>query len=82
MIYLFIVNMIGFCCMGIDKYKAIHHCYRIPEKVLLIISIIGGSVGVYCGMQCFHHKTKHPQFSIGIPTMICIQLIIGYYFYR
>lgn len=74
--YFIFINMIGISVMGIDKYKARHHFYRIPEKVLFLISIIGGSLGVWVGMYAFHHKTKHWYFVIGIPVIFLMQVIL------
>lgn len=75
-IYLTIINLIGFFSMGIDKYKAIHHKWRIPENTLFIMAIIGGSIGSILGMQLFRHKTKHPRFVIGMPVILILQVLI------
>ena len=79
-IYLLIINALGFLLMLIDKYKARKNLWRIPEKTLLGVALIGGSIGSYVGMQFFHHKTKHPQFYIGIPVIMAVQLIAVAYF--
>ena len=60
---------------GRDKRKAIRGSFRTPEKVLISVAIIGGSVGAYAGMHMFHHKTKHPKFFIGVPLIIIVQVI-------
>ena len=79
-IYLLIINATGFLLMLIDKYKARKNLWRIPEKTLLAVAFMGGSIGSYAGMQIFRHKTKHPQFYIGIPVIIAVQLIATAYF--
>ena len=79
-IYLLIINALGFLLMLIDKYKARKNLWRIPEKTLLGVALIGGSIGSYVGMQFFRHKTKHPQFYIGIPVIMAVQLIAVAYF--
>lgn len=79
-IYLLIINALGFLLMLIDKYKARKNLWRIPEKTLLGVALIGGSIGSYAGMQIFRHKTKHPQFYIGIPIIMAVQLIAVAYF--
>jgi uncharacterized membrane protein YsdA (DUF1294 family) len=56
--------------MLIDKQKAKKNRWRIPEKVLLGISFIGGSLGGIIGMYLFRHKTKHPLFYISLPLML------------
>ena len=80
LIYLLIVNALGFLLMLIDKYKAKKNLWRIPEKTLLGVALVGGSIGAYAGMQLFRHKTKHPQFYIGIPVIMALQLIAAAYF--
>ena len=75
-IYLIIINIIGLLICFIDKHKAKKNKYRIPEKVLLFISLIGGCFGFYFGMILFHHKTKKLKFYIIIPIMIVIWLAI------
>ena len=79
-IYLLIINALGFLLMLIDKYKARKNLWRIPEKTLLAVAFMGGSIGSYAGMQIFRHKTKHPQFYIGIPIIMAVQLIAVAYF--
>ena len=57
-IYLIIINILAFIIYGLDKYKAIKNKWRIPEQVLLTISLLGGSIGSIIGMYTFKHKTK------------------------
>ena len=55
---------------------------RIPEKVLLLLSALGGSLAMYITMQITHHKTKHLKFMIGIPAIMVVQIaLIVLYFY-
>lgn len=75
-IALIIINVITFCIYGIDKRKAIQKQWRIPEKTLLGLALIGGSIGAIVGMRSFHHKTKKPLFSVGVPIIIIIQVIV------
>lgn len=56
-----------------DKYNAKKNLWRIPEKTLLTVAAMGGSLGCYAGMHTFRHKTKHPKFTIGIPVIMAIQ---------
>ncbi|MFI3209137.1 MAG: DUF1294 domain-containing protein [Eubacteriales bacterium] len=77
-IYLVIVNVIAFAMYGIDKRKAIKHQYRIPEKQLILIAVLGGSVGAYVGMKTFRHKTKHVKFTLGVPAILIAQVLIIY----
>jgi len=79
-LYLIIINLIGFFIMLIDKRKAIKRQWRVSEKALICISIIGGSIGMLAGMSTFRHKTKHKKFTIGIPFILVIQIAILAYF--
>ena len=82
MIYLVIINVLGFLTMSLDKAKAKKQKYRISENTLLFVALIGGSLGSYLGMYCFHHKTKHMKFYIGMPLILFIQILIYcFYFY-
>lgn len=75
-VYMIIINFVGFLIMGIDKRRAKVKAWRIQEKTLFFIAIIGGSIGSILGMQVFRHKTKHKKFTIGMPCILIIQIII------
>lgn len=74
--YLLLINALSFLLMLIDKIKAVKNRWRIPEKTLLGVCAIGGSLGGLLGMKMFRHKTLHPQFSIGIPVMLAVQIVL------
>ncbi len=74
--YLLIMNIAGMIVCGMDKKKAIRHQWRIPERNIFMIAILGGSIGVLIGMHVFRHKTKHKQFTIGIPLILLCQIFI------
>ncbi len=76
-IYLILINALSLLLMLIDKFKAKKKLWRIPEKVLLGVCAIGGSIGGLLGMKLFRHKTLHPQFSIGIPVMLALQIVLA-----
>lgn len=78
-IYLASINIIAFLMYGVDKWNAKHELRRIPEKTLLGLAVVGGSVGAYVGMQLFRHKTRKPKFYIGIPAIFVIQVAIVLY---
>lgn len=75
-IYLVGINLIGYWIMGFDKKRAIKKKYRIPEKTLFAIAILGGSLGSIIGMNTFRHKTKHWYFKYGMPLMLIGQIIL------
>lgn len=70
------INILSFIVYGIDKWRAAHGRWRIPESTLLGLAVIGGSIGALIGMKVWHHKTKHKKFVFGLPAILLIQLII------
>jgi len=83
LIYLILVNLAAFAMYGIDKRKAIKDQWRIPEKTLLLVALLGGSFGAFTGMQVFHHKTKHWKFLLGVPAcmILHVALAVLYWWY-
>ena len=81
LIYLVIINIIAFIVYGIDKWKAQRNRWRISERMLLFLAIIGGSVGALAGIYTFHHKTLHKKFVFGVPLILVIQVMIFYLYY-
>ena len=75
-IYLFIVNALGFLLMLVDKEKAKKNKWRIPESVLLGVTLLCGSAGTLLGMYAFRHKTKKPAFAWGVPFILLMQAVI------
>lgn len=65
--------------MGMDKSKAKRGKWRISEKTLMMIAFIGGSCGMLLGMHYFRHKTKHKLFTIGVPSILIVELIVFVY---
>lgn len=81
-LYLIIVNLVGFAIMGIDKKRAIRGAWRISEASLFFTAIIGGSLGCILGMQHFRHKTKHWYFKYGMPAILILQVCLFTFLYR
>lgn len=77
-IYILVITVLGFLLMGVDKRKAKKHLYRIPEKTLFLLAVMGGSLGSIIGMYFFHHKTRHTKFTFGMPAILIIQIIFFY----
>lgn len=75
-LYLLFVNLVGFFIMFVDKNRAIKNQWRISEKSLIGICVVGGSIGTLLGMQTFRHKTKHKKFTIGVPVILVLQIIL------
>ena len=75
--YLAAVNVVTFTVYGIDKRKARRDAWRIPEKTLFLLPLLGGSVGALLGMKVFRHKTKHWYFVWGIPIILLAQTALA-----
>lgn len=78
--YLLAINAVAFFAYGIDKLKAKRGKWRIPEATLLLLAIIGGSIGAWLGMKVWHHKTMHKKFRYGLPLILLLQLSAVLYF--
>ena len=77
--YLIVINVVTFLIYGIDKWNAKQGSWRISEASLLILAVIGGSIGALLGMKVWRHKTMHKKFKYGLPLILIIQIIlIGY----
>lgn len=81
-VYLLVINLIAFIVYGVDKQKAKKGKWRISEKTLIGLTIIGGSIGAFVGMQVFHHKTKHALFVVGVPLIFFLQVAVVVYLVR
>ena len=79
--YLLIVNAIAFLLMLIDKQKARKNKWRISEAALMFSAVLGGSIGALLGMYTFRHKTKHLKFTLGIPTILVLQIFLVIFLY-
>ena len=78
-IYLVVMNVLGVAVMWSDKRRARLHRWRVPEKVLFGVSLLGGSAGTWAGMYLFRHKTKHWYFVIGMPLILVCQAALAIY---
>lgn len=75
LLYVFIINLIGFGAMAIDKFKAQKGYWRIPEGTLIMITLLGGGIGTISGMYAFRHKTKKLKFTVGLPTILIAEIV-------
>lgn len=80
MIYLAAINIIGFLAMWIDKRKAEKGRWRIQEKTLFMITVLGGGIGTVAGMYTFRHKTQKIAFTIGLPAILILEIVGVIYF--
>lgn len=72
-----VVNAVAFIMYGIDKYRARNGKWRIPEATLLMLAVVGGSVGAWLGMKVWHHKTRHRKFRYGVPAILLLQIVVA-----
>ncbi len=75
-VYLLLINALSLVLMRLDKQFARDHRWRIPERTLLAVAALGGSLGALVGMYAFHHKTKHPKFYLTIPVMLGLHILL------
>lgn len=80
LIYLLLINALGFVLMLVDKWKARKKRWRIPESTLMWVAALGGSIGSLLGMYTVRHKTKHLKFIVGIPLILVAQIFGAIYF--
>lgn len=79
-VYLFLMNLIGFLSMLIDKRRARKNGWRIRERTLFLLAILGGSIGSLSGMYVFRHKTRHWYFILGMPLILILQAALTLFF--
>ena len=72
--YLVIINIAAFILYGVDKSAAIKGKSRIPNRVLIGMAVIGGSIGALAGMYAFRHKTKKKYYTITVPVILLVQI--------
>lgn len=75
-IYLICINLALFIVFGVDKKRAVTHRWRIPEKTMFLLAVLGGCPGGILGMLAFRHKTMHKRFTIGFPLILAAQIIL------
>ncbi|MCI9573970.1 MAG: DUF1294 domain-containing protein [Lachnospiraceae bacterium] len=80
--YLFIINIIGFALMGIDKKRAIRGAWRISEASLFLTAFLGGALGCTLGMRHFRHKTRHWYFKYGMPAIFAAQAFLALFLWH
>lgn len=75
LLYLLAINIFGFFIMWLDKRKARKGAWRIPEKTLFIVTVLGGGIGTIAGMYTFRHKTQKLNFVIGFPFITILEIV-------
>ena len=75
--YLIIINAAGLLFMLTDKRRAQRNLWRIPERTLMAVALLGGSFGTLLGMNLFRHKTKHWQFKVLVPVFFILHIALA-----
>ena len=78
-VFILTASLVSFIMCGFDKFCAIHGKRRISEKALLLSAVFFGSAGLLAGMYIFRHKTKKLKFTIGLPTILILEIILVIY---
>ena len=81
LVWLAVINLLTFIVYGADKRRARKGKWRVPEKTLFLLPLLGGSIGELLGMRVFHHKTKHWYFVWGIPAILLAQIALAVWIY-
>ena len=82
-LYVILINALGLAIMALDKFKAEKGFWRVPEKTLFVVTLLGGGIGTIIGMYAFRHETKKLKFTIGLPTILISEIaIIIYLLYK
>lgn len=76
-VWLIAINLVTFAVYGIDKRRARRGAWRVPEKTLFLLPLLGGSIGALLGMRVFRHKTKHWYFVWGVPAILLAQIAVA-----
>ena len=71
-LFLVLMNLVTFWVYGADKRRARRGQWRVPERTLFLLPLLGGSIGALAGMRVFHHKTRHWYFRWGIPAIFLL----------
>lgn len=75
--YLIVMNIVSFLAMCIDKHRARRHRWRIAERTLFLLALLGGSGGALLAMWLLWHKVRTKIFVVGLPLLLILHLLIA-----
>lgn len=76
------VNVLTFVLFGLDKWFAVRGMWRISERTLFTVALLGGTAGALLGMSAFRHKTRHKTFTLGMPAILLLQSALGIWLWK
>ena len=76
------VNVLAFVLFGLDKWFAVRGMWRISERTLFTVALLGGTAGALLGMSAFRHKTRHKTFTLGMPAILLLQSVLGIWLWK
>lgn len=79
LIYLGMINILTFIFFAVDKLAAMKKRTRIRVRTLLGLCFVGGALGGLCGIYLCHHKTRKKNFTVGVPLMLLMQIVVLFY---
>lgn len=80
--YLVGINVTTIILYGYDKRQAIVAGRRVPELVLHLAALAGGSPGALLAQMLFRHKTKKLKFKVVFVGIVLLQLALAYGYWR
>lgn len=75
-------NILTFVFYGLDKRRAVKGTYRLPEKLLLSMTLLGGGLGAFLGGRIFRHKTRKVYFRLAWLFGLLLDIVIIYWIRR
>lgn len=74
--YPIIISIIAIVMTTLDKKYAEKGSWRISERSLFLVAILGGALAMYITMKIIRHKTQHKRFMIGLPIIIAVHILL------
>lgn len=80
-IYYFIINLVTLLVWEADKRRAVRQQWRVPEKWLFFLALMGGAAGALAGMILFRHKIRKPLFWLTGILFLAVHILLFIYVY-
>lgn len=76
---LLLLNAGAFALFGLDKRQAMQGGTRIEERRLILLAVIGGSLGAKLGQILFNHKSAKPGFRHILTGILVVHAALAFY---